>query len=95
MPVLGDGQTYQVKAKSIDMAGNESIMAVETFICDTTSPSTTIIDIDEFVNDLTSVSGSASDSLPGALKKVQVVFMNTTDSHYWNGSDWVFTETWL
>lgn len=60
---------------------------------DTTAPAATITDIAEFLKELTSISGTASDNV--ALDKVQVVIHNTTDNTYWDGNSWVSIQTWL
>ncbi len=95
MPALTNGKAYTVKAKSIDEAGNGSTVASDSFTCDTTNPTVTISDIADFVSALAQASGSASDTSPGQVDKVQVVVKNTTDNTYWDGSSWAVTETWL
>ncbi len=84
-----------MKARSIDKAGNISSEATDSFNYDTTNPTVTVTDIPDFVNSLASISGTAADTSPGELDKVQVQIKNTTDSTYWNGSSWVAGETWL
>jgi hypothetical protein len=95
MPWLSDGKSYEVKARSIDKAGNESAPASDSFIFDTTSPAVMLNNIPEFIKSLTSISGTASDTTPGQVDRVQVQIRNTTDSLYWNGSSWVAEEAWL
>ncbi len=95
MPSLTSDKSYEVKAKSIDKAVNESPIASDSFIFDITNPTVTLNNIPDFVKLLTSISGAAADTLPGQVDKVQVQIKNTTDSSCWNGSSWVASETWL
>lgn len=60
---------------------------------DTTAPTITITEIAEFVEELTSISGIASDNV--ALDKVQVLINNITDNTYWDGNSWVSRQTWV
>ncbi|MBM4462042.1 MAG: hypothetical protein FJ012_01740 [Chloroflexi bacterium] len=95
MPSLTNGKAYEVKAKSIDTAGNESAAASDSFTFDATNPTVTLNDIADLVKSLASISGTAADTAPGQVDKVQVQVRNTTDSTYWNGSSWVAGEAWL
>jgi len=95
MPALTDGNAYTVKAKSIDKAGNGSAVASDSFTFDITPPSVSIDDIPDLVKELDSISGTASDTSPGQLDKVQVAINNTNDGTYWDSTNWIATEIWL
>ncbi|MCX5999226.1 MAG: hypothetical protein NTU41_06430, partial [Chloroflexi bacterium] len=95
VPALTNGNSYEVNAKSIDKAGNESAVASDGFIFDMTSPAVTLNGIPEFVRSLAAISGMAADTAPGQVDKVQVEIKNTSDNTYWDGSSWVGSETWL
>jgi len=63
-------------------------------VADTTAPTVTIDDVADYVNALAQISGTASDDV--ALDKVRVSIENTTESVFWNGTDWSSaTEVWL
>ena len=97
MPHLNNGRTYTIKAKGTDKAGTESAIVTVSFTCDIQAPTTTITDVPNFVNTLTSVDGTATDSPPGQVEKVQVSIKNTTDSTYWDGGSWIASpsDVWL
>jgi hypothetical protein len=95
MPPLTDGKSYEVKAKSIDKAGNESTLASDSFVFDTTNPMVMLNDISDFVKSLTLINGTSADTPPGQVDKVQIQIKNEADSTYWNGSSWVAGETWF
>ncbi|MCX6000817.1 MAG: Ig-like domain repeat protein, partial [Chloroflexi bacterium] len=95
MPSLVSNKSYEVKAKSIDWAGNESSLASDGFAFDNISPSVILSAIPEFANSLVSISGSASDTSPGEVQKVQVQIRNAADSTYWSGISWITSEIWL
>lgn len=91
---LTDG-SHTIKVRATDAAGNISALVIYTFIIDTTAPLVAINNIPDFVNQLASISGTASDAAPGQLDKVKVMVRNTTDGVYWDGTNWVTTEIWL
>ena len=84
-----------MKANSVDKAGNESTPALDSFIFDATNPTVTLDSTLDFVKSLISISGTAVDTPPGQVDKVQLQIKNSTDSTYWNGSSWVAAESWL
>jgi|GEM_PF-1060901 len=81
--------TARVRVTADDKAGNSaSDESSADFTIDSTDPTVTITtDIPPFTSSLASVSGTASDSLPGELDKVQVAFC-IVGGNYWNGSNW-------
>ncbi|GAG36909.1 unnamed protein product, partial [marine sediment metagenome] len=84
------------RVAAVDKAGNSaSDDSNADFTIDSTNPTVSITDIPDFVNTLDLISGTASDTAPGELEKVQVQINNTTDSKYWDGSSWVGGATWL
>jgi len=91
---LADG-SHTIRVRATDAAGNVSTLAIYTFIVDTTAPLVALNNIPDFVNQLTSISGIASDTAPGELDEVKVMVKNTTDNIYWDGTNWVTTEMWL
>jgi hypothetical protein len=95
LPSLQDGITYEVKARAHDKAGNVSSAATQSFVFDTSHPTVTIEDVPPFVNSLTVVSGSAGDTSPGVVDKVQVQLANLDEETYWSGSDWTSNAVWL
>jgi len=95
LPSLQDGTSYEVKARAHDKAGNVSSVASQSFVFDASGPTVTIEDVPAFVSSLTSISGSAADSSPGVVDKVQIQLANSEEETYWNGSDWTSTAIWL
>jgi hypothetical protein len=95
IPLLTTDKSYTVKAKATDKATNESSIASDNFVFDTTDPTVTLDNIPDFIGSLGSINGTASDTPPGQVDEVQVQIRNTTDSLYWDGSSWVTTESWL
>ena len=89
-----DCNTYTVKARSTDRAGNESTEASDIFAFDTTSPIVTLNEIPDLVSTLF-FSGTASDDSPGFLDRVQILIKDTNIGTYWNGSFWINGEPWL
>ncbi len=94
MPTLTDGKAYMVKAKSIDKAGNESGEASDSFIYDTTAPVVMITNVSDFVNSLSSITGTASNATSG-VALVQIRISDASTNRYWDGDSWEYAETWL
>jgi len=91
--ILADG-SHTVRVRAWDAAGNITTIASDTFIVDTTPPSVTISDIPDSVNQLASVSGTASDDPLGVVERVQVLVNNSSDGTYWDGATWVTIKSW-
>jgi len=89
-----DGVTYEVSAKSTDNAGNDPWVS-DQFTFDTTAPAATIHNIANKVGcSFALISGTSSDATSGVIT-VTIKISNTTDGDWWDGSDWVVTETLL
>jgi hypothetical protein len=95
MPSLTSGSTYTVKAKSVDDSGRESSEVSDSFVFDSTKPTATLAEIPDIVNSLPSISGTAADSAPGELEKVQIQIQRGAGTAYWNGSDWQGSAAWM
>ena len=89
---------WKICAYAEDNAGNTPQSASEsgTYQIDKTVPQVSIDDIPDYVNSLTQISGTASDSGSG-VSKVEVLIIDNTDNKYWDGSTWADTEPsdWL
>ncbi|MBE0414950.1 MAG: hypothetical protein IBX36_00160 [Dehalococcoidia bacterium] len=94
LPTWTNGYTYNIYARSYDDDG-AGVVVTESFIYDITDPTNTIDDILEYVNELTAITGTATDTSPCKIAGVEVRIQRGSDSKYWNGSSWVTTETWL
>ena len=96
MPSLSNGN-YIVHVKSIDNAGNESAIALESFTCDTTAPTVVMTNIPDATNSVPSIEGTAFDTPPGELDKVQLILRDTSYAphRYWSGSSWTPAIVWL
>jgi len=62
---------------------------------DTTPPDTTISAISDYINSLTSITGTATDTSPGKIAGVSVRIKCNDNNNYWNGSSWTSSETWV
>ena len=71
------------------------IVDVDMTQVDTTNPVLTLNDIPDSVNSLPSIGGTAADTSPGQVSKVQIQINNTTDGTYWDGNSWAQGESGL
>jgi hypothetical protein len=96
MPGLINGVTYDVKAKATDVAGNSAETAVSTFQYDDVEPTETITapQNGKYYNALTQFTGTASDAHSG-VNKVELTLQRSSDSKYWDGTNWVIAQTLL
>jgi hypothetical protein len=94
-----DGVSYDVRAKAVDNAGNETAAGAQptrTFTydaCPTVAftapePGAILSDLDDFT-------GTAADAGSGSVQDVQVMIQRGLTSDYWDGSAWVGGQTWL
>jgi hypothetical protein len=90
-----DAGEHLVEVKTTDAAGNISSLASHAFVVDTALPSVTIGDIPDSVNQLASITGTASDDPPGVIERVQVLINNSSDGTYWDSAAWVTIKRWL
>jgi hypothetical protein len=68
------------------------------FDLDTKAPNSTIISPinNRFYNNLSAISGNATDHINGiGVEVIEISINRLTDDAYWNGSEWLSTETWL
>jgi hypothetical protein len=68
------------------------------FDLDTKAPNSTIFspENNRFYNNLSTITGNATDHINGiGVAVVEISINHLTDDAYWNGSEWVSTETWL
>lgn len=91
--------TYRVRSRATDLAGNIEATDMVTFTLDTTPPSATIISpgSDDVLRDVTHIIGSAVDNLSG-IERVEVSIKQALSQTYWSGSAWaawVTTPTWF
>ncbi|MEW6070139.1 MAG: VCBS repeat-containing protein, partial [Candidatus Thermoplasmatota archaeon] len=90
-----DGCSYIIYANATDNATNVNTTPVsDTFGFDTTLPETTIDNIPDYVNSLTSITGMASDSFSG-VNKIQIRIYNVTGNTNWTGTGWSNVPVWL
>jgi len=93
---LDNGVTYSIEARAEDVATNvDATPDTESFTYDITEPDTDIDDIPASVGELTEITGTASDTSPGKVAGVEVLIQRYSDDKYWNGTNWVVSETWL
>jgi predicted phage tail protein len=95
LPALIDGSAYEIRATANDTAGNQSAVAADTFIFDTTTPTITMDGIPEPADALSSVDGTAADAPPGQLNRVEVQIRNVTKDTWWDGSSWASASVWV
>jgi len=102
--IWSSGIQYQIQTRAWDNVTNLEIPDNgNRFTFDTDNPTSTIeIPLDNsFYNKLDLISGSSSDAVAdgtGAsvgVKKVEILFKRLSDDHYWDGSAWHSSETWL
>ncbi|MDI6791474.1 MAG: Ig-like domain-containing protein, partial [bacterium] len=87
---------YEVKSRATDKAGNVQVnFTTVSFYYDTSAPATTITQPGngKKLNKLDRIKGTASDALSGAAN-VKIT-IRRKDGKYWNGSNWVGSQTWL
>src|SRR5262249_45635447 len=88
------GESYTVTAFSTDAATNVSTNATATFSYDSTIPTVAItypVNA-SFYNTASwtgSITGTAADTLPGAVASASVRIQRSSDGFYWNGASWV------
>lgn len=92
----GDDKTYEVEitAKALDDDSNWSDEATETFVWDTKDPTTSIDAIDDTIDELDEITGTAADTAP-TVDKVKVKIRDTDASQYWDGNSWEGSTTWV
>ncbi len=89
---------FLVKVRAIDSLDNiETPGTGNVFAVDTTKPSSEISHPSNgsYINELSSVSGTAFDSVFAEPHSVSIAIMRNSDSYYWNNADWVMTHTWI
>ncbi|MDI6791475.1 MAG: Ig-like domain-containing protein, partial [bacterium] len=88
--------TYRVRSRATDSAGNIEATDMVTFTLDTTPPSATITSPgpDDVLRDITHITGSAIDNLSG-IERVEVSIKQALSQTYWSGAAWVTTPTWF
>lgn len=95
-PDWANGVEYTVRARAVDNYGSEDTTpATATFTFDSTEPETTMDDIDDSVDELDEITGSASDPSP-SLASVEVLIKDVDSGDYWDDEDedWTSSETW-
>ena len=92
----GDDKTYEVEvtAKALDDESNWSDESTELFVWDTKDPTTSIDAIDDTVDELDEITGTAADTAP-TVDKVKVKIRDTDASQYWDGNSWEGVTTWV
>jgi hypothetical protein len=96
LPTWANGVTYDIEARAENVATSvDPTPATQSFTYDTTKPGTTIDDIADYVNTLTEVTGTANDTSPGVVAGVEVLIQRDSDDKYWDGANWVVSETWI
>ena len=96
MPGLISGVNYDVKAKATDGAGNSAETGASNFNYDDVEPTETITQPEngKYYNALAQFTGTANDAHSG-LNKVELTLQRSSDSKYWDGTNWVVAQTLL
>ncbi|MDI6795148.1 MAG: Ig-like domain-containing protein, partial [bacterium] len=87
---------YIVYSRATDMATNQEAPGDSvSFRLDTSRPGSTITNPQDGViySALSNITGTATDNQ--GVNKVEISIRRGTDDRYWDGSNWVVTETWL
>ncbi len=96
LPSLTNGSVFEVRARAIDSAGNESGVVSDTFTFnDLTGPTVWMIGLPDFVSALSWISGTAEDAPPGQLDRVEVQIANVSQDTHWDGTAWVPSSIWI
>src|SRR5262249_18507176 len=95
---LNSGVTYTFQAQAADVAGNvQSALFSGSFLYDNTPPTASINNLaSASISTLTSLSGTAADTAPGALSSVSLAFRQVTGSgvggaQWWNPGSGLFS----
>ncbi len=94
-PTWLSGTSYQVSVHSVDKANNTSTAAAKTFIFDNIAPTTKLTTPPGDVlttrqNTMTSIIGTAADTAPGLLNRVEIRIKHTSSGYYWNPATQAF-----
>ena len=90
----GNDGTFTVTVNASDNASNSVSQINAAKKVDNTGPTATIDNINDFVNSLSSVTGTATDGSGVGVQKTQIRIYNSTDGTNWTGSAWG-AETWI
>lgn len=92
-----DGMTYTVRSRAVDAAGNiQPVYATGSFCYDLQPPDSQV-GTSGYYNALTwtgNITGTATDATSGVLG-VAIVLQRSVAPHYWNGTIWQATQTWV
>jgi len=85
---------YTIYIRAVDNAGNYQQAITVNITYDISPPDTTIDDIPDYVNSLSSITGTSSDTVSG-VNKIQIRIYNVTGGTNWTGFGWSNAEVWL
>ena len=88
LPTWTDGYTYYIRAMAEAELDDDDTPAIESFTYDITEPGTTIDVIPDYVNELSEITGTATDTSPGKINGVEVRIQRDSDDKYWSGTTW-------
>ena len=97
---LIDNKTYTVRSRATDGSANlETSYSNDSFVFDSTLPVSVVsIERDYYNdgnwNDVTSISGTTSDSTSG-MSTLDITIQRSSDLGYWNGLQWQLSVIWL
>jgi hypothetical protein len=98
LPPWETGKNYTIRSRAADFAGGKEIIDEETIIYfDTDSPFSIITNPGDgsYLNNLTNISGSASDIGGSFVNLVEINIRRNSDNNFWNGSNWSAVEVWF
>ncbi|MFH1784085.1 MAG: DUF2341 domain-containing protein [bacterium] len=95
-PTWTDAKAYLIKSRAQTSTVTETPGAGNTFTYDASAPSSSVTSPADaaVLGSLTTISGTASDSLSG-VSNVGVSIKRTSDNKYWDGDSWEVTQAWL
>jgi len=98
LPTWENGNNYTIRSKATDNVTNVEIPSSgNTFTFETNRPSSAITSPanDQYLNSLSAISGTASDTGGSKVNRVQITIKRDIDDKYWNGTAWILNEFWL
>jgi hypothetical protein len=92
------GFQYSIQSRSLDNATNLEIPVISNvFTIDTERPSSNIYypTADSYIKEIANITGKAVDVGGAGINSVEIMLRRASDNRYWNGTDWIKTQTWI